>query len=379
MFLVLAAVLPVAGMANREEITRLMAVNSMFDEDKIVGNFSNMGELFHSVNMPRPDGAVALPEAGPIALPAGTDDWIAAHDITGLVALKDGALVQESYYLGTGAEDRRISWSVAKSFLAALIGIYLDTGAIASLDDPVTAYAPALIGSAHERATIRNVLNMASGVAFDEDYLAFSSDINRMGRVIALGQSLDDFTAGLTETAGPPGAAFQYVSIDTHVLGMVLRGATGASVPELMNRHILGPLGLESEPYYLTDGGGVAFVLGGLNMTTRDYARFGQLILQEGRWQGAQLVPANWVAEMTAESAPRAPGATGPRYGFQWWLPEAPRPGEVFARGVYGQYIWIDRAARVVVAINAADRGFLEPGVHAENVNRIRALVEAAR
>jgi len=197
MFLVLAAVLAVAGMANREEITRLMAVNSLFDEDRIVGNFSNMGALFHSVNMPRPDGAVALPEAGPIALPPGTEDWIAARDITGLVVLKDGALVQESYYLGTGAEDRRISWSVAKSFLAALIGIYLDNGAIASLDDPVTTYAPALIGSAYERATIRNVLNMASGVAFDEDYLAFSSDINRIGRVIALVQSLDEFTAGL--------------------------------------------------------------------------------------------------------------------------------------------------------------------------------------
>jgi CubicO group peptidase (beta-lactamase class C family) len=145
-----------------------------------------------------------------------------------------------------------------------------------------------------------------------------------------------------------------------------------------MNEHILGPLGLESDPYYLTDDDGTAFVLGGLNLTTRDYARFGQMILQGGRWQGRQLVPADWVAEMTTESAPRPTGSE-PRYGYQWWLPDDPRPGEVFAQGAYGQYVFLDRAAGVVIAINAADRGFLEPGVQAGNIDRMRAIVEAVQ
>lgn len=376
---VLVAALAVAGLVRREEITRLMAVNSLFDEDRIVANFSNMGALFHTLPMPQSAAAPPLPPGTPVALPEGIDAWIAARAITGLVVLKDGAVAHESYYLGTAPEDRRVSWSVAKSFLAALLGIYVENGAIASIDDPVTAYAPALKGSAYDGATIRNVLNMASGVAFNEDYLAFSSDINRMGRVIALGGSLDEFTAALTEKSGPPGERFHYVSIDTHVLGMVLRGATGETIPALMNRHILGPLGMRTEPYYLADGDGVAFVLGGLNMTTRDYARFGQLILQRGAWQGAQLVPAHWVDEMTAASAPGAIDASGLGYGYQWWLPADARPGEVFAQGVYGQYIWIDRTAGVVVAINSADRGFLEPGVQDDNIEKIRAIVEAAR
>jgi CubicO group peptidase (beta-lactamase class C family) len=377
---VLIALLAVAGMVKRDEITRLAAVNSLFDDDRIVGNFSNMDALFHSVPMPRPVAAVsALPPAPQaLPLPAGIDDWIAARDITALVVLRRGELVHESYYLGTGPNDRRISWSVAKSFLAALFGIYVENGTIASIEDPVTKYAPELAGSAYDGATIRNVLNMASGVAFDEDYLAFGSDINRMGRVIALGGSLDDFAASISARSGPPGEAFHYVSIDTHVLGMVLRGATGESIPALMNAHILGPLGLEADPYYLADGEGTAFVLGGLNLTSRDYARFGQMILQGGQWQGAELVPGGWVTEMTAESAPSGDEAE-PRYGYQWWLPRDGRPGEVFAHGIYGQYIWIDRAADVVIAINAADRGFLDPGVQADNIDKMRAIVEAVR
>ncbi|GKY88940.1 serine hydrolase domain-containing protein [Sinisalibacter aestuarii] len=377
--LVLIAAIAIAGIAKREEIARLAAVNTLFDEGRIVGNFSNMGALFHTAPMPITGLAGPLPPApAAAALPPGTQEWIAERNITALVVLRRGELVHESYYLGTGPGDRRISWSVAKSFLAALLGIYVENGAIASIEDPVTKYAPELASSAYDGATIRNVLNMASGVAFNEDYLDFWSDINRMGRVIALGGSLDDFAASITERRAAPGKGFHYVSIDTHVLGMVLRGATGERIPELMNRHILGPLGLEAEPYYLTDGDGNAFVLGGLNLTTRDYARFGQMILQGGTWQGQPLVPTAWVNEMTAESAPR-PSGTEPRYGYQWWLPDDPRPGEVFAQGVYGQYIWIDRAADVVIAINAADRGFLDPGVQDGNIGKMRAIVEAVR
>jgi hypothetical protein len=378
---VMAAALAIAGFAKREEITRLMAVNTLFDEDRIVRNFSHMDALFHTASMPRPASAASpLPRAPvPATLPPGTQEWIAERAITALVVLRRGELVHESYYLSTGPDDRRISWSVAKSFLAALIGIYVENGAIASIEDPVTKYAPELAGSAYDGVPIRAVMNMASGVAFDESYLDFWSDINRMGRVIALGGSLDDFAASLTERRAAPGEGFHYVSIDTHVLGMVLRGATGESVPAMLNRHILGPLGLEAdEPYYVADGDGVAFVLGGLNLTTRDYARFGQLILQGGQWQGETIVPQAWVDEMTAESAPRPTGVE-PRYGYQWWLPNDPRPGEVFAQGVYGQYIWIDRAAGVVIAINSADRGFLEPGVQADNIERMRAIVEAVR
>ncbi len=369
----LLVALIVAGVAiwKRDSITRLLAVNSLFDESRIVNNFSNFDELFFNTPLELPAGQPSALPANPMEMP-DISAWVEERAVTGLVVLKDGALVHESYYLGTADTDLRISWSVAKSFLSALMGIVLEAGDIASIDDPVTKYAPSLTGSAYDGASIRNVLNMASGVEFDEDYLDFNSDINKMGRVLALGGSMDEFAAGLTGKIREPGVAWQYVSIDTHILGMVIRGATGRSIPDLMVEKLLAPLGLEADPYYVTDGSGVAFVLGGLNLRTRDYARLGQLFLQNGRWNGEQLVPESWVAASTVSSAPGLPDDVG--YGFQWWMPTDLDEGEYFARGVYGQYIYISPRSNVVIALNSADRGFSETGTNAQNIRMFRKI-----
>ena len=370
---VVLVIIVALGLWKREEIARLMAVNSLFAEDRIVENFSHMDRLFLTRPLSRGEGPVSpLPKGPEAVLPPEVAEWIAARNVTALVVLKGGQVVHESYYLGTGPEDLRISWSVAKSFLSALFGIVVDEGHIDSLDDPVTKYVPELVGTAYDGATVRHILTMSSGVAFNEDYLDFWSDINRMGRVLALGQSMDGFAAGLQERAAEPGSDWRYVSIDTHVLGMIIRGATGEDIPELMERHILAPLGVEAAPYYLTDGYGVSFVLGGLNMTTRDYARFGQMIAQGGMWQGRQIVPRDWVE---ASIIPSAPGGAG--YGYQWWIAEGAVPGELNAQGIYGQYIWIDRARNIVIAVNAADRGFEEPGVATGNIALFRRIADA--
>ncbi len=365
--------LVVFGLWKREEITRLLAVNSLFSKDKIVSNFSHMDRAFLTTPVSRGNGPTGEIAYGPeFTLPAPVDDWIAARDVTALVVIKDGEIVYENYFLGTDAEDLRISWSVSKSYLSALVGILLEEGDIASIDDPVTKYAPSLIGTAYDGATIRNVLNMASGVTFDEDYLDRNSDINRMGRALALGGELDDFTASLKDTFAPAGTQWQYVSIDTHVIGMVVRGATGRTIPDLLGEKVIGPMGVERAPYYVTDGAGVAFVLGGLNLTTRDNARMGLLYLNKGFYNGKQVVPATWVAASTEASAPTRPGEIG--YGYQWWIPKRARPGEFMARGVYGQYIYINREAGVVIATNAADRGFREPGISDQNVDIFRLI-----
>ncbi|KAJ02838.1 serine hydrolase domain-containing protein [Sulfitobacter mediterraneus] len=371
--LVLAAV--VVGLWKREEITRLLAVNSLFSAEKIVSNFSHMDAAFLTTPVPRGNGPTTPLDYGPeTTLPSQVNQWITDRTVTALVVLKDGDIVYENYFQGTGPDDLRISWSVAKSYLSALVGILLDEGKIASLDDPVTQYAPQLKGSAYDGATLRNVLQMSSGVTFDEDYLDKNSDINRMGRILALGGKMDDFTADLTERFAEPGQQWQYVSIDTHVIGMVVRGATGRSIADLLSEKIIVPLGLERSPYYVTDGVGTAFVLGGLNLTTRDYARFAQMFAQGGEWQGQQIVPAAWVASSTVASAPTAPGKIG--YGYQWWIPQGAAPGEYMARGVYGQYLYIDTARNVVIATNAADRKFREPGVSQRNIDIFRLIAE---
>lgn len=373
--ILLLAVIAV-GVSKRDDLKRLMAVNTLFDEEKIVTNFSSMEALFFNTPLPRGDGPVTdLPMGTPASLPASVDGWIADRTVTSLLILKDGKIVHESYYQGTDADDLRISWSVAKSYLSALMGIVLEEGAIASLDDPVTDYAPMLQGSAYDGATIRNVLQMSSGVTFDEDYLDFNSDINKMGRILALGGSMDGFAAGLSETFAPAGDRWQYVSIDTHVLGMVIRGATERTIPDLLTEKLIRPLGLEADPVYVTDGNGVAFVLGGLNLTTRDYARFAQMIANGGRWNGQQIVPADWIEVSTQASAKTAPGKIG--YGYQWWIPVGARDGEFMARGIYGQYIYFDLARDIVIVTTAADRRFRDAGVSDQNIAVFREIADA--
>ncbi|WP_170365361.1 serine hydrolase domain-containing protein [Ruegeria arenilitoris] len=372
--LVLAAA--VVGFWKREEIQRLLAVNSLFSEEKIVQNFSHMDAAFLTVDLPRGNGPTwDLPYGAEFDLPAETQDWIEERAVTSLLVMQDGQIRFEEYFLSTSPEDRRISWSMAKSYLSALFGILLEEGAIASLDDPVIKYAPKLQGSAYETATIRNVLNMASGVTFDEDYLDPKSDINRMGRVVALGGELDDFAASLKDSFAAPGETWQYVSIDTHVIGMVIRGATGQSVAALLDEKILQHLGLERDGYYITDGAGVAFVLGGLNFTTRDYARFGQMILQNGMRDGRQIVPADWIKESTLPSAPTEPGKIG--YGYQWWIPVGAHDGEFLARGVYGQYMYFDQSRGVLIVATGADRKFREPGVNEQNIEMFRKIAQS--
>ena len=358
---------------KREEITRLMAVNSLFSEDKIVSNFSNMNKAFLWAEMDRGTGSVTpLPKGETATLPPEVADWITERRVTSLLVLKDGQIVFEDYYQGTKPTDRRISWSMAKSYLSALFGIIREDGLIPDLDVPVTDYVPALAGTGYADATIRNVLQMSSGVMFDEDYLDYDSDINRMGRVLALGQTMDGFAATITQKDRPAGELFEYTSIDTHVLGMVLRAATGRSVIELMQDRLIAPMGLEATPYYLTDGEGVAFVLGGLNMTTRDYARMGLMFAQNGRLGGTQIVPEAWVRDSTAPSAPTP--QTGTLYGYQWWIPRETAPHVVMARGIYGQYIYIDRTADTVIVTTGADRNFRDPGVGVGNEAMFRLI-----
>ncbi len=362
----------VVGIWKREEITRLMAVNSLFTAEKITRNFSHMDDLFLTRALPRGDGPVSPLPGGPaMKLPEGAAEWIETRSVTALLVLKGGRIVHESYHRGTGAEDLRISWSMAKSFLSVLFGTVLEEGVIASLDDPVVQYAPELRGSAYDGTTIRQVLNMASGVKFNEDYLDFHSDINRMGRVLALGGSMDGFAAGLMAREAEPGSEWKYVSIDTHVIGMVIAGATGRDPADLMVERIVRPMGFEAEPYFLTDGEGTAFVLGGLNMRTRDYARFGQMILQKGEWQGQRIVSADWI---DASTRPSAPG--GALYGYQWWIPRD-AGGDFMAQGIYGQYIYISPRHDTVIVVNAADRGFRNPGVDDANIDMLQAIARA--
>ena len=228
----------------------------------------------------------------------------------------------------------------------------------------MTDYVPELVGTGYDGVRIKDVLQMSSGVHFNEDYGDFNSDINRFGRILALGGSFDDFAATL-ERGREPGNYMHYVSIDTHVIGMVLRAATGRDVVDYFNDKLWSKLGAERDAYYIIDTEKQPMVLGGLNMISRDYARFGLLYRDNGRLNGEQIIPEQWITDSITPDAPHL--MPGPRdssdtsfgYGYQWWIPEN-SDGEFLAIGIYGQYIYINQPKDVVIVKNSADREFMD-------------------
>jgi len=346
---------------NWGNIQRLLLVKDFLDPDNVVTNFAQAGDAFHKREL-----EVTVPEhkweREPQALPAQINllgktitpqSYMEATDTVALLVIKDDKVLFEDYYKGAKAEDHRISWSVAKSFLSSLIGAAIDRGEIKSVNDTMDTYAPALKGTVYEGVAIKDVLRMSSGVRFSEDYFDNNSDVVKMTNILAIKGSLDEFTTRYKDRDFKPGEFIRYVSIDTHAIGMVLSGATGKSPSENFEDVLGSRLGFSQGIHYITDSEGGEYVLGGLNMSARDYALFGKLFLQDGVWDDQQLISKSWVDESTARAdIPRADG--GPLgYGYQWWRPIL-RDGtlyqdDYYAAGFYGQFIYVNPEANMII------------------------------
>ncbi len=363
------------GIIFRTEIRQLYHVIRLFEEDRIVYNFTNIDKIFPVVTLERSSPVRPLPSS-PKTLPTSftflgdtynLEEWLQSSSTTSFLVVSEDSLVHEAYFQDTTESDKRISWSVAKSFLSVLFGFAIDEGLIPDLDVPVTDFVPELSGTGYEGVTIRNVLQMSSGVYFNEDYGDFYSDINRFGRAIAFGTSFDSFATSLTSDPNlEPGTVLHYVSIDTHVIGMVLRAATGRTIKELFEEHLWSAAGFEEDAYFLADGLDEPMVLGGLNMIARDYARFGMLIRDYGRFDDQQVVPEWWLLDSITPDAPHLVPAENLEtfldfgYGYQWWIPSLQPHGEeeILAIGIYGQYIYINRKHNLVITKSSADINF---------------------
>ncbi len=376
---------------NWPRVAQLYNTITLFDEDVIVDNFIHMDQLFTTkevVSTSEPYyfdfNPVSLPETfSYLEAERSVSEFLERSQTTALIVLKGDVLTHESYYQGTHLEDRRISWSVAKSFLSAVFGVAVDQGHIKDLNEPVTAYVPELNGSGYEGVTIKNVLQMSSGVRFNEDYDDFSSDINRFGRLMALGGSFDEFAAELVSER-EQGTFLHYVSLDTHVLGMVLRKATGMPIVDYFNQHLWSKIQPEANTAYITDETGQPMVLGGLNMRTRDFAKFGKLYLDNGRWNGEQVIPEAWVrSSVTPDEEHLKPGKRDSSdlllgYGYQWWIP-VNADQEFMAIGIYDQFIYVNQKANVVIVKNSANKNFMNNNFESahETVAAFRAIAES--
>lgn len=231
--LVIALIVVIGAAFNYQRLIRLYRVVTLFDKDVIVENFRHMDEIFAKKIVHKAETPSSF-ERNPHPLPKtfiyngqeiDLKDFLKDQWTTGLVVTKDGEITFENYWLGNDETTKTISWSVCKSMISALMGIAFDEGLIKDIYDPVTDYVPFLKGTGYDGVPIKHVMQMSSGVRFNEDYADFHSDINRMGRMMALNTPIDDFVASLKKNR-EPGTYHHYVSMDTQVLAMILREVT---------------------------------------------------------------------------------------------------------------------------------------------------------
>lgn len=363
----------------RQEAYQMYKVITFFEAANISENFKSAKSIFRTTTIPKPERSFQFAVAAvPIELPEAftyrdsviqTKKYLDYSMTDALLIIRHDTLVHEYYSNGFTATDHHISWSMSKSVISALIGIAIEEGKIKSIEQTVTDYLPDFAGTGYDGVRIKDVLQMSSGVDFNEDYGDFYSDINVMGRYFALGMPMRDFAKRL-KRGRQPGTYNLYVSIDTQVLGMILVQATGKSVTDYMNEKLWSRIGAESEAYWIVDKSGMEFVIGGLNATARDYAKIGQLFLDSGRWQGQQLVPADWVRASVTPDAPhlmpgkRVSAQHEEGYGFQWWIPEGAKD-EFNAQGIYTQFIYVDPNMDMVIVKLSSNHQFKDDqGLH---------------
>lgn len=357
------------GKSNAYPVAPTLALTH--EERYIVGSFSAMDSLSPHCTLPASTQPLALGSAEtetnfhyrfkgqPLAL----DDYMQRQRATAVLVLKDGVIVAERYNYARGPSMRMLSNSMAKTITALALVKALEEGLIHSFEDSAAAYAPELKGSLYGETRIVNLMRMASGARYEEDYTPqddrarFNALVRRNGVVNA--------ARSITERADAEGERFNYAGAQTQVLGLVLRGATGKTLCDYVAEKIWQPLGAEAKAtWQLNPVDQMELAQGGFNATVRDYARLGWLMANDGSVNGHAVLSREHLLDMT--DAARQPAAFRPGrmpfkgssyagYGFQTWL--LPGSHRRFAlQGVYGQAIFVDPALKLVVVHTAVGK-----------------------
>ncbi|WP_432670297.1 serine hydrolase domain-containing protein [Flavobacterium sp. SM2513] len=349
------------------------AFKNVLDLKNIERNYLEMDFYFPSKTVAKAAKPSVFPKAKRAALPTNfthnaipynTLKFIDSSFTQGLIWIQNDTVQYENYWRGQKQDSKHISWSMSKSYVSALFGIAMSEGSIKNINQTVDEYLPELKGSGYDGVKIKDVLQMASGIQFTENYSDPTSDINVYWSGFVSGKSQDKFAATLVNQR-TPGTFHQYVSINTHVLAMLIVKATGKSLTAYLQEKIWQPIGTESDAYWLVDGEGMEMALGGLNATLRDYAKLGQLYLNKGVYNNTSVVPASWVeSSTTATETHLLPGDAnsvngGTGYGYQWWIP-AGTEGEYLAVGVFNQYIYVNPTTRTVIVKNSANQNYYD-------------------
>ena len=312
--------------------------------------------------------------------------WLDDSYTDGMLVLHQGQVVFEQYQNGMQARSLHLSQSMAKSVVATVAGILIGRGLL----NPchlVSDYLPELESTAWSGARLQQVMDMTTGVRYVEDYEALDSDMAMTD--IASGwksppEGVDapacvwDQILSLTETDFEHGTRFKYRSIETDVLAHCLERVSQTRLAELVSRELWQPLGCEESARFTVDRTGYALASGGLNATLRDYGRFGQLLLDQGKVGDTQVVPSDWIADIQNADhrlfgEPYTQAAPNGGYRNQFWIEDVDRPG-FMARGVFGQIIYVAPAEDMVVVKLSSWPEFLSLERLVTTLNAIHAI-----
>ena len=336
------------------------------DDSVRVGSYTNLDKLFPNqhhvlIRSERPSPLTTVAVAPPLRYRFdgrvySIDDYLAHQRTTGLLVIKDGQILIERYQYDRKPTDRLTSNSMAKSLVGIGIGFALSERLIRSLDNRAVDYVPELRGNIYGETRIRSLLRMASGARFSENNTGRNDDAATFARLHGNKGSIAAIRAFNTREA-PEGERFHYASIETQVLTVVLRAATGKSAAQYLGDRLWRPMGAEADATWITGPDDVERGAAFFNATLRDWGRLGRLLASDGALDGMQIIPRDYLLDATDwhrqpdAFAPRAsPPANG--YGFHFWTMRGDKR-RFLMRGVYGQAIYVDPELRLVLVHTA--------------------------
>ena len=306
-----------------------------------------------------------------------TEPFLQDTKTSALLVIQDDVIRYKNYFFGGDEATVFSSNSMGKSFVSALMGFAVADGFIDSVNDPLGKYIPEFAGTDLENIPIKACLQMASGIDFNED-----TDMNSFSMRTLMGTPAMEVIAGYG-VQEPPFTYRRYLSINTEILGQVIKNATGKGLGEYMEEKLWTRIGSAHDAYW-TLNNGTELANGGLSISLRDYARFARLYLHEGNWNGEQLLPRDWIRDSLDISADYSkPGANNDGYnaigyGYQWWVPEGDQ-GEFMAIGVYGQFLYVNPEQNVIIVKVNADPDFMAEHYELKHVEFFRAIADGLR
>jgi CubicO group peptidase (beta-lactamase class C family) len=268
--------------------------------------------------------------------------FLKEHKTVAFMVVRNDSILYEEYFAGYDSASIIASFSMAKSYTSALIGCAIDDGLILNVNEPITKYIPEMTQNGFDKVTIKHLLQMTSGIAFNESYYNPFGD----AATFYYGRQLDKKTLKL-KLSRQPGTQFEYTSGSTQLLGLVLaRALKTESITAYFERKLWKPMNMEfSGSWSIDKKNGREKTFCCMNARARDFAKFGRLFLNKGNWNGTQLISASWIEEST--KADRNDGGV-PYYKYQWWL-ETDNLNQYCAQGHLGQYIFVDKAKNIII------------------------------